>query len=69
LRGIQLAGIAAVEFRKKPDRELWHFCRNCSQWPVESYNVMILEGPGPDFEICKDCLALKQKSWVQSQET
>jgi hypothetical protein len=37
--------------RKRRGSDTWHFCRNCSQWPVSDY----VEGPGTSGEKCNEC--------------
>ena len=29
----------AKEYRKRKGSDTWHWCRNCSNWPRENYEV------------------------------
>jgi len=28
-----------TEYRKKKGSDTWHWCKNCSNWPTEDYDV------------------------------
>jgi ribosomal protein L40E len=49
-----------MEYHRGADGHIWHFCRNCSHWPTNSFNIIIAERLPPDFEICNECIALNR---------
>jgi len=45
----------ASVYRRKKGRVLWHFCRNCSRWPIRNYEEKAdLRGSGT---VCRECRA------------
>ena len=50
----------SIAFRSRPDRALWHFCENCSDWPDAPEAFDEWSGPLPaGSEICPACLQLR----------
>ena len=49
------------EYRKKKGSDTWHWCTNCSKWPISGYDVWIGEGRPPSGELDDECRA-KEKS-------
>ncbi|HEV8725255.1 MAG TPA: response regulator [Candidatus Binatia bacterium] len=53
----QLTAVASSTYevyRRKPESEVWHFCRNCSQWPAEDY-IEQRHLRSTD-EVCSECI-------------
>ena len=52
--------ITASEYRTKSTGDTWHFCANCSKWPVESYRST------PELPerraICNECIEKNQQN-------
>src|SRR4051794_31571144 len=48
----------AMEYRRGTKSQTWHFCRNCSHWPSDSFNIIVSKKLPPDFELCLECVAL-----------
>lgn len=46
-------------FRREKDSNIWHFCSNCSKWPVSNYETHSTI-PAND-ELCPECLSKKQE--------
>ena len=44
-----------IEFRRRPDGEVWHWCLNCSHWPTRDYQTR--HGTPPRDELCSECQA------------
>jgi hypothetical protein len=48
-----------MTYRRKRDSDMWHWCKNCSGWPLDKY---VEEETKPDEgEFCKECEG-KQKA-------
>ncbi len=45
----------ASEYRRHPWSDTWHFCTNCSKWPVSQY-VTSPTKPSSG-ELCDECRA------------
>jgi hypothetical protein len=39
-------------YRRKRDRDTWHWCRNCSNWPTSDY---VEQTNKPSGEQCNEC--------------
>jgi len=48
-----------MPYRKKKDRDTWHWCRNCSNWPRFNYDEKSMKPTSG--ELCNECQA-KQKA-------
>jgi len=48
-------GWKMAEWRRKNDRDTWHFCRNCSKWPTSDYQAQHTKPS--DNELCNECKA------------
>ena len=46
-----------IEYRKRKDSDTWHWCTNCSKWPIEDYDVWCGEGRPSNGELDKECLS------------
>lgn len=44
-----------MEYRRKKDKDTWHFCRNCSNWPTSNYESQ--QTKPTSGELCDECLA------------
>jgi hypothetical protein len=49
-----------TEHRKDRGGQTWHFCRNCSHWPEDNYEVHIM--PPGTGELCNECIALRKQA-------
>jgi hypothetical protein len=45
--------VAAKEFRRAPDTQLWHWNEQCSKWPTRSFECRFDKPVGPHCEECK----------------
>jgi len=41
-----------MTFRRRNGTETWHFCRNCSQWPVQKFDEQTTK---PTEGLCPEC--------------
>ena len=41
-----------MPYRRKRDRDTWHWCRNCSNWPTSDY---VEQTTKPWGEQCNEC--------------
>lgn len=42
-----------MEYRKRKDKDTWHWCKNCSNWPDSNYDVRYSK---PTYgELCNQC--------------
>lgn len=48
-----------MAYRRRTGNDTWHFCRNCSNWPISGYDSR--ETKPTTGEFCNECLA-KQKA-------
>lgn len=47
-----------MKYRRRKDRDTWHFCLNCSNFPEEDYFSYGGEKEKPDEgELCDECQA------------
>ena len=42
-----------TEYRKKQDNDTWHWCRNCSKYPISGYVKSSTEPTSE--ELCNEC--------------
>lgn len=49
----------ATKYRRRIDSESWHFCTNCSTWPINNYQEQI--GTPGMGEFCNECKAKSEK--------
>jgi CheY-like chemotaxis protein len=58
-----------TSYRKKHHKDLWHFCSNCTNWPVKDFDKHD-DGAPPLGEFCPECLEnQRQGTCAQSRET
>lgn len=44
-------------YRRRKDKDTWHFCTNCSKWPTANYDETTSK---PTYgELCDECKAKK----------
>ena len=44
-----------MSYRRRKGNDTWHFCRNCSNWPVSDYDSK--EDKPSTGEFCNECKA------------
>jgi len=42
-----------AEYRKRKDKDAWHWCRNCSNWPTSNYDSR--QSKPTSGELCNQC--------------
>lgn len=47
-----------MAYRKRKNKDTWHFCRNCSNWPTSDYDEKTTKPTSGEF--CNECLAKKE---------
>lgn len=57
----------AKEYRKIKGSNTWHFCSNCSKWPISSYEEKP-EKP-KSGELCDECQAKEANNNCQDENT
>ena len=50
-----------MEFRSEGTDREWHFCANCSKWPVGKFDEMVLPNLPHDLKLCVECVGLQQR--------
>jgi len=50
-----------AEYRKRKDKDTWHWCKNCSNYPIYDYDVKYSESRPTTGELCNECLS-KEKN-------
>ena len=43
-----------AEYRKRVGSDTWHFCSNCSNWPISGYTRSSTRPTSGEF--CNECL-------------
>jgi hypothetical protein len=43
-------------YRKLPSETVWHFCRNCQNWPRAGYQER--DNSNPPHEFCRNCIEM-----------
>ena len=46
-----------VTYRKQHGSDTWHWCRNCSKWPLTGYIERHSAARPTVGELCNECLA------------
>jgi hypothetical protein len=49
-----------MEYREDVKTKKWHFSRDCSHWPPNSFNIVKSKKLPRGFEACKECIALRE---------
>ena len=55
-----------MEYRKKKGSSNWHFCKNCSNWPAEDFDVRITRPNENDIDT--ECLKREKESLCKKQK-
>ena len=55
-----------LEYRRKKGINVWHFCKNCSKWPVEDYDVRVTRPS--DNDIDAECLRKEKEILCKKQK-
>lgn len=50
-----------MTYRKRKDRDTWHWCKNCSNWPTSNYDTYTGSGRPSSGELDNECKA-KEKA-------
>ena len=48
-----------TEYRRKKGSATWHWCKNCSKWPIFDYDVRYSKPS--NGELCNECKAKEEK--------
>jgi len=49
-------------YRKRKDKDTWHWCKNCSNYPTSDYAEKTVDTGRPSYgELCNECRA-KEKA-------
>lgn len=49
----------ANTYRRRKDKDTWHFCTNCSQWPTWNY---VEQATKPTTgELCNECKGKRER--------
>lgn len=43
----------AKEYKRKNDKDAWHWCKNCSNWPTSNYQTSSTKPTSG--ELCNQC--------------
>jgi hypothetical protein len=46
-----------MEYRRKERTQIWHFRRDCPNWP-KAFNFVVLHDRQNDSQICGECIRL-----------
>lgn len=49
-----------MEYRRRKDKDTWHFCRNCANWPTSNYESR--QTKPTSGELCDECQAKDKRS-------
>jgi hypothetical protein len=44
-----------TEYRKLKDKDTWHWCKNCSNWPDSNYETKWSDTRPTTGELCDQC--------------
>ena len=50
-----------MTYRQKGGEQVWHFCANCEEWPVDHY-VEVITNQSPAGELCHICKEQEQNN-------
>ena len=53
-----------MAWRKRKDKDTWHFCKNCSNWPTSNYEEKLTKPT--TGELCNECRS-KETSGICSK--
>ncbi len=43
------------EYRRRRDRDTWHWCKNCSNWPTQKEKPEVCHSKPSTGELCNQC--------------
>jgi len=49
-----------ISYRKTHNTDLWHFCSNCTNWPIADFDATDRGAP-PSGEFCSECVDKEQQ--------
>jgi len=55
-----MGGFMPKKWRRRKEKDTWHFCINCSNWPTQDYVEQLTKPTSGEF--CDECLAKEKKS-------
>ena len=44
-------------YRKRTDKDTWHWCKNCTNYPTEDYREITVSNRPSYGELCNECRA------------
>jgi len=44
-----------VAYRKRKGHDTWHWCKNCSTWPIDDYEEQVSSSKPVTGELCNEC--------------
>lgn len=50
-----------AQYRRRKDRDTWHFCSNCSNYPKSDYVTSPSKPSGGTTEFCNECKSKREK--------
>lgn len=48
-------------YRRRKGKDTWHWCTNCSNWPISYYNKKTVSGRPSFGELCNECKAKEKE--------
>lgn len=65
-----MQGMADMEYRRRKQSNVWHWCRNCSNWPTGKAGVDYVSwrAKPEDDELDGECLAKSERGVCQVKE-
>lgn len=49
-----------MQWRRRPDKDVWHFCSNCTLWPTKGEFKSVIRKPRYG-EGCNQCIAKEKR--------
>ena len=51
-----------IYYRKEKDHDIWHWCKNCTEWPTSNYDEAIYPGfeRPKTGELCDQCISIEE---------
>ena len=53
--------MATKTYRRRKDKDAWHWCKNCTNWPVQAGTYVEQTNKPTTGELCNQCQA-KEKN-------
>ncbi|MEA1994963.1 MAG: hypothetical protein U9N18_02235 [Campylobacterota bacterium] len=54
-----------AEYRKRKGRDTWHWCKNCSNWPISDYETR--RSKPTSGELCNECKSKEKEGSCEKQ--